>query len=198
MSTSPAKSASLSGRLRIVANVDQNIKAARQKALDHQNLIEKLAKPLNVVSEKLAKLEHAQASVSVAGERKIESLTEGLEKKIAKLKEDTAAKIEQTKAETKAKIEALQSEQSSSENKLMIEYAEAIAQFSLGGSPSDLATVLGVSQKEAKNLIESSKSELDKAGISVASPTGAMSAAEEENENSEAAKADAGTVDASA
>ncbi|NRI68797.1 hypothetical protein FEZ60_25075 [Rhodococcus sp. MS16] len=167
MVTSSEKSASLARRLHTLANVDQNIKAARQQAIAHQNMIEKLSEPLNAVSAKLGKLEQSQASVAVAGERKIESLTTGLEKKIEKLKADTTAKIEQTKAETKAKIEALQNDQSSSENALMLEYAEAIVRFSFEGSNSDLGTVLGVGLKEAKNLIESSKSELEKAGISV-------------------------------
>lgn len=170
MVTSSDKSSSASRRLRTVANVDENIKAARKKALDHQNMIEKLAEPLHAVSEKLAVLDHAQASVSVAAERKIQSLTDGLEKKIEKLKEDTAAKIEQIKVDAKAKIESLQSEQHSAENDLSIEYAEAIVQFSLGGSPADLSTVLGVSLREAKNLIETSKADLEKAGISVTSP----------------------------
>ncbi len=170
MVTSSEKSSSASRRLRTVANVDENIKAARKKALDHQNMIEKLAEPLYAVSEKLSVLDHAQASVSTASERKIKSLTDGLEKKIEKLKEDTAAKIEQIKIDTKAKIESLQSEQHSAENDLSIEYAEAIVQFSLGGSPADLSTVLGVSVREAKNLIETSKADLEKAGISVTSP----------------------------
>lgn len=197
MATSSDKSTPLSRRLHSVTNVDQNIKAARQKALDHQNLIEKLAQPLNTVSEKLAKLGQEQASVSAAAERRIESLTDGLEKKIEKLKEDTKAKIEQAKIDAKAKIESLQNEQHSSENALMLEYAEAIVQFSFDGSNADLATVLGVSQKEAKDLIASSTAELEKAGVPVVRPANSTSATDSDGEKKSVDKSDSPTVPAS-
>ena len=165
MATSSETAAIRSRRLHTVKNVEENVKAARQRALEHQKRIESLAKPLNSVSEKLARLDRERDSVAAARDRRIESLQSGLEKKVEKLKADTAAKIEQTKKDTETKLAELHNSQRGSEDALLLEYAEAIVQFSLGGSNADLATVLGVSQKEAKELIASSTAELEKAGI---------------------------------
>lgn len=164
---SSTEAATRSRRLHTVKNVQQNVKEARQQALAKQQRIEELAKPLNAVSEKLARLDRESINVEAAGERRIESLQDALEKKIEKLKTETAEKIEQTKKDTAAKLEELQKSQQGSEEALLLEYAQAVLQFSLGGSNADLATVLGVSQKTAKELIASSTADLEKAGIAV-------------------------------
>ncbi|KAF0956849.1 hypothetical protein [Rhodococcus sp. T7] len=177
MATSSEAAAIRSRRLHTVKNVDANVKAARQRALEHQKLIEELAKPLNAVSEKLADLDHEGDAVLAAGARRIESLKSGLEKKIEKLKADTAAKIEQTKKDTETKLEELQNSQRESEDALLLEYAQAIVQFSHGGSNADLATVLGITQKKAKELVASSTTELKKAGIAAPQTTETAAAA---------------------
>ncbi|MFD9663441.1 hypothetical protein ACFWAY_17725 [Rhodococcus sp. NPDC059968] len=177
MATSSEAAAIRSRRLHTVKNVEENVKAARQRALEHQKLIEKLAKPLNSVSEKLARLDRDRDSVAVQRDRRIESLQSGLEKKIEKLKADTAAKIERAKKDTETKLAELHNSQRESEDALLLEYAQAIVQFSFDGSNADLATVLGVSQKEAKELIASSVAELEKAGITDSRPTDTTTAA---------------------
>lgn len=174
-----------SRRLHTVKNVQQNVREARQKALAQQQRMEELAKPLNAFSDKLARLERATSSVEAAGERRIESLQDGLEKKIEKLKADAAAKIEEAKKETAAKIEELQKSQQDSEDALLLEYAQAIVQFSFGGSNADLATVLGVSNKAAKELIATSTADLEKSGIAVARPA----VSEDETESAPSAPA---------
>lgn len=171
MATSSETAAIRSRRLHTVKNVEENVKAARQRALEQQKRIEELSKPLNLVSEKLALLDRDGAAVLAAHDRRIESLTSGLEKKIEKLKSDTAAKIEQAKKDTETKLAELHTSQRESEDALLLEYAEAIVQFSRNGSNADLATVLGISQKKAKELIASSTADLEKAGIATAQPT---------------------------
>ncbi|MBH5144217.1 MULTISPECIES: hypothetical protein [Rhodococcus erythropolis group] len=177
------EAATRSRRLHTVKNVEQNVKEARQKALAAQQRIEILAKPLNAVSQKLARLERESSSVEAAGERRIESLQEALDKKIEKLKADTAAKIEQTKKDTAAKLTELQKNQQGSEDALALEYAQAVVQFSFGGSNADLATVLGITNKAAKELIASSTEDLEKAGISAKQPTESAAAAAAEKED---------------
>ena len=190
------EAATRSRRLHTVKNVEQNVKEARQKALAAQQRIENLAKPLNAVSQKLARLERESSSVEAAGERRIESLQESLDKKIEKLKADTAAKIEQTKKDTAAKLAELQKNQQGSEDALALEYAQAVVQFSFGGSNADLATVLGITNKAAKELIASSTEELEKAGISAKQPTESATTAADQKE--EPAPAGAPTADSEA
>ncbi|WP_009475900.1 hypothetical protein [Rhodococcus sp. JVH1] len=177
MATPSETAAIRSRRLHTVKNVEENVKAARQRALERQNRIEELSKPLNSVSEKLARLDRERDSVSAAGDRRIESLKNGLQKKIEKLKADTAAQIEQAKKDSETKLAELHTSQRKSEDALMLEYAQAIVQFSHSGSNADLATVLGISQKKAKELIASSTAELEKAGISTDRPTDTASQA---------------------
>ncbi|WP_072949768.1 hypothetical protein [Rhodococcus koreensis] len=177
MATSSEAAAIRSRRLHTVKNVEENVKAARQRALEHQKRIENLAKPLNAVSEKLARLDRERDAVTAARDRRIESLQSGLEKKIEKLKADTAAKIELAKKDTESKLAELHNSQRGSEDALLLEYAQAVVQFSFGGSNADLATVLGVPQKEAKELIVSSTADLEKAGISASRPADAAPAA---------------------
>ncbi|WP_072691655.1 hypothetical protein [Rhodococcus marinonascens] len=187
--TSPSEAAAArSRRLHTVKNVDRNVKAARARALEHHKRIEELAKPLNAVSEKLAQLDRQAETVGAAGDRRIESLRSGLGKKIDKLKADTAAKIEQTEQDTETKIEALRTAQRGSEEALLIEHAQAVVAFSDGGSPADLATVLGLSQKQAKDLIDSSKADLDAAGLT---PSGAADTSPTENVDAPTAPATA-------
>ena len=169
MTTSSEAAAARSRRLHTVSNVENNIKLARQRALEQQKRIEELAKPLNAVSEKLAKLDRAQDAVIAASARKVDALRSGLEKKIEKLKADTDAKIAQTKSDTDVQVAQLRDKQRASEEALHIEYAQALVAFAHGGSTSDLATVLGVSQKQARELIASATADLAAAGIAVAS-----------------------------
>jgi hypothetical protein len=171
MASSSEAAAARSRRLHTVKNVDQNIRAARERALARQKRLENLAKPLHSVSEQLARLDRERESVEAMGQRRIETLQSGLAKKIEKLKADTAAKIEQAKKDTAAKLGELQDSQRGSEDTLLLKYAQAIVQFSFGGSNADLATVLGVSQKEAKELIATSTDELEKAGVAATRPT---------------------------
>lgn len=189
MATS-TEAATRSRRLHTVKNVEQNVKEARQRALAAQQRIENLAKPLNAVSQKLARLERESSTVEAAGDRRIVSLQEALEKKVEKLKADTAAKIEQTKIDTAAKLAELQKTQQGSEDALALEYAEAVVQFSFGGSNADLATALGISQRAAKELIASSTDELEKAGVTAKRTIESAPAGSDQN-------GEANTVDAS-
>ncbi|MGW4336612.1 hypothetical protein ACWEK5_27950 [Rhodococcus koreensis] len=176
MGTSSEAAASRSRRLHTVKNVEKNVRAERQKVLDRQKRIEELSKPLNAVSEKLARLDRERDSVIAGGDRRIETLKTNLEAKIEKLKSDTATKIEEAKKETATKLDELHQSQQASEDELLLEYAQAIVQFSANGSPADLATVLGLSQKKAKELIASSTADLEKAGVAVAKSTDAPAA----------------------
>ncbi|MFZ2174947.1 MAG: hypothetical protein WAW17_13130 [Rhodococcus sp. (in: high G+C Gram-positive bacteria)] len=178
MASSSEAAATRSRRLHTVKNVDQNIRAARERALARQKRLENLAKPLHSVSEQLARLDRERESVENVGQRRIETLQSGLEKKIEKLKADTATKIEQAKKDAATKLAELQDSQRGSEDALLLEYAQAIVQFSFGGSNADLATVLGCSQKEAKELIASSTADLKNAGISVTPPKESSAAAD--------------------
>lgn len=184
---SSTEASTRSRRLHAVKNVEQNVKEARQRALATQQRLENLAKPLNAVSQKLARLERDSSSVEAAGERRVESLQEALDKKIEKLKADTAEKIEQTKKDTAAKLAELQRTQQGSEDALALEYAEAVVQFSFGGSNADLATVLGITSKAAKELIASSTDELDKAGVSPKRPAESAPAATDQKGESTSA-----------
>lgn len=165
---SSTEAALRSRRLHTVKNVDKNIREARQRALEQQQRIEALAKPLHAVSAKLTQLDRESGAAETAGQRKIESLQSGLEKKIEKLKADTAAKIEQAKKDTAARLEQVHTSQQESEDALLLEYASAIVQFSNGGSAGDLATVLGISRKAAKELIDTAHADVKGAGIDTA------------------------------
>ncbi|MFD4268160.1 hypothetical protein [Rhodococcus sp. NPDC058481] len=166
MSTSSAAAARRSLRLN-PTNVKDNLKKERERFLARQRRLESLAEPLNEVTAKLEKLDHALAARSVAAERKVESLESARDKRIEKIRAEYAAKIEAAKVDAQQAVEDLRTQQSVDESALLLDYAKAIVEFTHEGSAADLGAVLGVSAREAKKIIEQSQTDLAAAGIVV-------------------------------
>ena len=178
MATSSNAAARRSLRPHSAPNVRENLRRERERLLARQAELEKLAGPINEVAAQLAKLDAVVESRSTAAERKIEQLVKARDKKIEKLRQEYEAKIEAAKKEAESTDSSLTAEEQVQEDALLLDYARAIAVFAKDASVAELASVLGVSVREAKKTVEQAKQDLAAAGL-VEVPSSTAAAASE-------------------
>ncbi len=177
MATSSNAAARRSLRPHTAPNVRENLRRERERLLARQAELEKLAGPINEVAAQLAKLDAIVDSRSTAAERKIEQLVKARDKKIEKIREEFAAKIEAAQKEAESADGGLTPEEQAQEDALLIDYARAVVMFSADASVTELASVLGVSTREAKRTVEQAKKNLAAAGIALDMAENSSSAA---------------------
>lgn len=179
MATSSNAAARRSLRPHSAPNVRENLRRERERLLARQSELEQLAAPINEVAAQLAKLDAVVESRSTAAERKVEQLVKARDKKIEKLRQEFEAKIEAAKKEADSTDNSLTAEEQAQEDALLLDYARAIAVFAKDASAAELASVLGVSAREAKKTVEQAKQDLAAAGlIEIPSATTAPAARE--------------------
>lgn len=165
MATSSKAAARRSLRPHTTPNVRENLRRERERVLARQAELESLAAPINDAAAKLAKLDAMLESRAATPQRKIEQLEKARDRRIAKIQQEYAAKIEAVRAEAASAGTHLTSEEQEQESVLLREYASAIVEFSENASPAELAPLLGVNTREAKEIIEQAKDCLDASGV---------------------------------
>lgn len=173
MATSSKAAARRSLRPHTTPNVRENLRREKERFLARQAELESLAAPIHDAAAKLAKLDAVVESRSAAPQRKIEQLEKARDRRIAKIQQEYAAKIEAVQAEAKSAGTHLTPEEQEQESSLLREYASAIVEFSENASSAELAPLLGVSQREAKMIIEQAKDDLDGSGTTASPATAA-------------------------
>ncbi|MBM4695809.1 hypothetical protein GS434_20135 [Rhodococcus hoagii] len=104
---------------------------------------------------------------------------EGAGQEDEKLRQEYEAKIEAAKKEAESTdSSSLTAEEQAQEDSLLLDYARAIAVFAKDASVAELASVLGVSVREAKKTVEQAKQDLAAGGL-VEVPSSTAAAASE-------------------
>lgn len=158
--TSSSRAASRrSQRLHATQNVRENLRKERERALARQTRLEQLAAPIAAVAAELDKLDAVIASRTRTAERKIEQLIKNRDHKIAAIRADFDTKIEQARTNASA-TPALSPEEQQREEALLLDHARAIIEFTQSGTPRELGSVLGVTTREARHIIDSARIDL--------------------------------------
>ncbi|NCL75601.1 hypothetical protein [Rhodococcus sp. YH1] len=173
MATSSKAAARRSLRPHTTPNVRENLRREKERFLARQAELESLATPIHDAAAQLAKLDAVVESRSAAPQRKIEQLEKARDRRIQKIQAEYAAKIEAVQAEAESAGAHLTPEEQGQESSLLRRYALAIVEFSENASAAELAPLLGVSQREAKMIIEQAKDDLDGSGTAASPATAA-------------------------
>ncbi|WP_330766948.1 hypothetical protein [Rhodococcus sp. M8-35] len=160
MATSSKAAARRSLRPHTAPNVRENLRREKERLLARQAELETLAAPINEVAAQLAKIDATVASRAAAAQRKIQQLEKARDKRIEKIRAEFAAKIEAARTDTESIELGLTPQEQAHEEALLLDYARAIVTFGESASAAELASVLGVSTREAKKIIEQAKVDL--------------------------------------
>lgn len=176
MATSSSAAARRTLRPHTTTNVRENLRRERERLLARQERLEELAAPINEVAGQLAKLDALHHSKAKAAEKRIEQLEKARDKRLEKIRVEFEAKIDAARVEASQSDDSLTPEDQTREDALLLDYARAIVAFGDAASVADLASVLGVSVREAKKLAGQAKADVQTADAAATGPSEPASA----------------------